>query len=198
VLLLSTKITRRCRENVKPITENHIEQYAIEELQALGYGYVYGPEIEREDFGQVVLIENLRRQVAVINPDIPDEAREQAVQKVLRIFSPDLLTNNEQFHQLEKIKVPYTQDGFERSHEVALIDFGNIENNDFLAVNQFTVTHNNRSKRIDVLLFVNGIPLVLMELKNATGKPQRSAPPLTRSRRTRLSSRRSLITTFSR
>ena len=157
---------------MKPITENHIEQYAIEELQALGYGYVYGPEIEREDFGQIVLIENLRRQVAVINPDIPDEAREQAIQKVLRIFSPDLLTNNEQFHQflIEKVKIPYTQDGFERSHEVALIDFQKIDNNDFLAVNQFTVTHNNRSKRIDVLLFVNGIPLVLMELKNAAGE----------------------------
>lgn len=154
---------------MKPITENHIEQYAIEELQALGYGYVYGPEIEREDFGQVVLIESLRRQVAVINPDIPDEAREQAIQKVLRIFSPDLLANNETFHEflIEKVRIPYQKDGFERSHEVALIDFENPANNEFLVVNQFTITENNQNKRPDVLLFVNGIPLVVIELKGA-------------------------------
>ncbi len=154
---------------MKPITENHIEQYAIEELQALWYGYVYGPEIEREDFGQVVLIESLRRQVAVINPDIPDEAREQAIQKVLRIFGGDLLANNETFHEflIEKVRVPYQKDGFERSHEVALIDFENPANNEFLVVNQFTITENNQNKRPDVLLFVNGIPLVVIELKNA-------------------------------
>lgn len=155
---------------VKPITENHIEQYAIEELQALGYGYVYGPEIERDDFGQVVLVESLRRQVAVINPDISDEAREQAIQKALRIFSPVLLTNNEEFHQLlvEKVRVPYQKDGFERSHEVALIDFENPTNNEFLVVNQFTITENNQNKRPDILLFINGIPLVVIELKNPT------------------------------
>jgi len=154
---------------VKPINENHIEQYAIEELQALGYDYVYGPEIEREDFGQVVLVERLRRQVAVINPDIPEEAREQAIQKVLRIFSPDLLANNETFHEflIEKVRIPYQKDGFERSHEVALIDFENPANNEFLVVNQFTITENNQNKRPDVLLFVNGIPLVVIELKGA-------------------------------
>ena len=154
---------------MKPINENHIEQYAIEELQALGYDYVYGPEIEREDFGQVVLVERLRRQVAVINPDIPEEAREQAIQKVLRIFSPDLLANNETFHEflIEKVRIPYQKDGFERSHEVALIDFENPANNEFLVVNQFTITENNQNKRPDVLLFVNGIPLVVIELKGA-------------------------------
>lgn len=77
---------------------------------------------------------------------------------------------NEEFHSylIEKVKVPYTEDGFERSHEVALIDFENIDNNEFLAVNQFTITENNQNKRPDVLLFVNGIPLVVIELKNAT------------------------------
>ncbi len=154
---------------MKPITENHIEQYAIEELQALGYGYVYGPETEREDFGQIVLVESLRRQVAIINPDIPDEAREQAIQKVLRIFSPDLLANNETFHEflIEKVRIPYQKDGFERSHEVALIDFENPANNEFLVVNQFTITENNQNKRPDILLFINGIPLVVIELKGA-------------------------------
>ena len=156
---------------MKPITENHIEQYAIEELQAIGYVYVYGPEIEREDFGQIVLIESLRRQVAVINPDIPDEAREQAIRKAVTLSnSPsgrELLSQNEEFHEflIEKVRIPYQKDGFERSHEVALIDFENPACNEFLVVNQFTITENNQNKRPDVLLFVNGIPLVVIELK---------------------------------
>ncbi len=81
---------------MKPITENHIEQYAISELQELGYQYVFAPSLnpsqwegrsERESYEQIVLIGRLRDAVARINPDIPDEAREQAIQKVLRIFA---------------------------------------------------------------------------------------------------------------
>lgn len=162
---------------MKPITENHIEQYAIEELESLGYKYVYGGDIapggdseERESYEQIVLTDRLRQQVSAINPDIPESAREQAVQSALRIFSPVLLTNNEDFHQflIEKIRIPYQKDGFERSHEVALIDFDNPANNEFLVVNQYTITENNQNKRPDILLFVNGIPLVIIELKNPT------------------------------
>ncbi len=162
---------------MKPITENHIEQYAIEELEGLGYSYVYGGDIapggdaaERESYEQIVLTDRLRRQVTVINPDIPESAREQAVQNVLRIFSPVLLTDNEDFHQflIEKVRIPYQKDGFERSHEVALIDFEDISNNEFLVVNQYTISENNQNKRPDILLFVNGIPLVVIELKNPT------------------------------
>ncbi len=161
---------------MKPITENHVEQYAIEELERLGYQYVHGGVIapggdaaERESYEQIVLTDRLRKQVAVINPEIPESAREQAVQKVLRVFSPVLLTNNEDFHQflIEKVRIPYQKDGFERSHEVALIDFENISNNEFLVVNQYTVSENNQNKRPDILLFVNGIPLVVIELKGA-------------------------------
>ncbi len=81
-------------------------------------------------------------------------------QKVLRIYSPDLLHNNETFHQflVEKVRIPYQQDGYERSHEVSLIDFDNPLNNEFLAVNQYTIIENNQNKRPDILLFVNGIP----------------------------------------
>ena len=88
---------------------------------------------------------------------------------ILRIYSPELLHNNETFHQflIEKVKVPYQQDGYERSHEVALLDFHNPSNNEFLAVNQYTVIENNQNKRPDILLFVNGIPFVVIELKNA-------------------------------
>lgn len=161
---------------MKPITENIIEESAIEILQSKGWEYVNGKEIspeglfcERENFGDVVLTKRLREAIAKINPNIPADAQEAAVQKVLRIYSPDLLHNNEEFHKLlvEKVKVPYQQNGYERSHEVALIDFENIDNNQFLVVNQFTIIERNQNKRPDVLLFVNGIPLVVIELKNA-------------------------------
>src|SRR5205085_8417481 len=149
---------------------------AIETLEALGWNYVHGLQIapgaessERESFEQVILIGRLRKQLAAINPGIPEAAREQAIQKVLRLYSPDLISNNEEFHQflVEKIRIPYQQDGYQRSHEVALIDFDHLENNEFLIVNQFTVVENNQNKRPDILLFVNGLPLVVIELKNA-------------------------------
>lgn len=161
---------------MKPITESHIEEMALNDLQALGYAYAHGPVIspagdgqERESYEQVLLLDRLRTAAARINPKIPVDFVEQAIQKAAKLYGPDLQTNNEEFHSflVEKIKVPYTLDGFERSHEVALIDFDNIENNDFLAVNQFTIIENNQTKRPDVLLFVNGIPLVILELKNA-------------------------------
>jgi len=164
---------------MKPITENIIEQSAIEILQSQGWEYANGKEIspeglfcERESFSQVVLLSRLRTAIAKINPTIPLDAQEAAVQKVLRIASPDLLHNNEEFHRLlvEKVKIPYQQNGYERSHEVALIDFENPTNNQFLVVNQYTIIENNQNKRPDVLLFVNGLPLVVIELKNAASE----------------------------
>lgn len=161
---------------MKPITEDKIETFALEVLQSMGWEYVHGlmlapgaEQAERENFEQIVLVERLRKSVAVLNPTIPQDAQEQAVQKVLRIYSPELLHNNETFHQLliEKVKIPYQQDGFERSYEVALIDFENPLNNEFLCINQYTIVENNQNKRPDVLLFVNGLPLVVIELKNA-------------------------------
>ena len=158
------------------ITEDHIESFSIELLQSLGWQYIHGLAIapgaeqsERESFEQVVLIDRLRKSLSIINPLIPKEAQEQAIQNVLRIYSPELLHNNEEFHKLliEKVKIPYQQDGYERSHEVALIDFENLENNQFLVVNQFTVIEKNQNKRPDIILFVNGLPLVVIELKNA-------------------------------
>jgi type I restriction enzyme R subunit len=158
------------------ITESQIEQFAIEVIKPLGWEYVHGLFIapgaenaERESFEQIILTQRLRKAVAKLNRDIPADAQEQAVQKVLRIYSPDMLHNNETFHQflIEKVKIPYQQDGYERSYEVALIDFVHPYNNEFLVVNQYTIVENNQNKRPDILLFVNGIPIVLMELKNA-------------------------------
>ncbi|MFC4212659.1 type I restriction endonuclease subunit R [Pedobacter lithocola] len=161
---------------MKPITEDKIEIFAIETLQALGWEYVPGifiapgaQEAERKNFEQIILIDRLRKAVAILNPAIPQDAQEQAVQKVLRIYSPELLHNNESFHQflVEKVKIPYQQDGFERSYEVALVDFEDQANNEFLCINQYTIVEKNQNKRPDILLFVNGIPLVVIELKNA-------------------------------
>ena len=161
---------------MNPITENNIETFAIDVLKTLGWQYVHGLSLapgaecaERESFEHIILTQRLSNAVARLNPDIPSDAQEQAVQKVLRIYSPDLLHNNETFHQflVEKVKIPYQQDGYERSYEVALIDFAHPSNNEFLVVNQYTIIENNQNKRPDILLFINGIPIVLIELKNA-------------------------------
>ncbi len=161
---------------MKPISENHIETLAIEILQQKGWEYVHGLSIapgaeyaERATYEDIVLKARLRQAIAKINPHIPEHIQEQAVQKAINIYSPVLLHNNETFHELlvEKIKIPYQLDGYERSHEVALFDFEQPLNNEFLVVNQYTITENGNNKRPDVLLFVNGIPLVVIELKNA-------------------------------
>lgn len=158
------------------VTENDIELYAIEELENLGYTYVYGPDIapegqaeERASFAEVVLTERLKNAINRINPNIPHHAKDDALKQVLRIGSPDLLSDNEAFHRMltEGINVSYQKDGNQRGDIVKLVDFDTVENNEFNVVNQFTIVENNNNKRPDVILFVNGLPLVVIELKNA-------------------------------
>ncbi|MBK9763003.1 MAG: type I restriction endonuclease subunit R [Flavobacteriales bacterium] len=158
------------------MTEDQIEQFAIGRLRELGYAYQHGPGIahdgehpERASYEQVLLLERLRAAVRRINPRIPAAAQEEAVKQVARIASPELLVNNEVFHRMltEGVKVDYQQDGNTRGDLVWLVDFTSPANNDLLVVNQYTVVENGKNKRPDVLLFVNGLPLVLMELKNA-------------------------------
>lgn len=157
------------------ITESEIEQFAIEQLEYLGYQHLYGPDIdpdgdrlERESFGDVLLMERLRTAVGRINPDIPAEVRENAIKQIQRLNSTELIANNEAFHRMltEGIKVSYQKDGSSRGDLVWLIDFKNPENNDFFVTNQFTVIENDINKRPDIILFVNGLPLVIIELKN--------------------------------
>ncbi|MBU5819077.1 type I restriction endonuclease subunit R, partial [Acinetobacter baumannii] len=152
------------------------ERLVIERLEALGYEYVYGPDIapdsetpERSSFEQVLLLDRLQQAVRRINPGIHADAQAEAVREIQRIASPELIANNETFHRLltEGIPVTLQKDGDERGDRVWLIDFNNPHNNEFLVVNQFTIVENGHNKRPDVLLFINGIPLVLMELKNA-------------------------------
>ncbi len=160
------------------ITENHIELMAIELLERQGFRYVYGPDMapdaegggaERNSYEEVVLAHRLENAIRKLNPTLPVQAQQEALKTVLRIHSPELLTNNESFHRLltEGVKVTHQKDGNERGDLVWLVDFKNPDYNEFLVVNQFTVTENGHSKRPDLVIFVNGLPLVVLELKNA-------------------------------
>lgn len=157
------------------ITESVIEDFVIELLKSQGYRYVSGPDIapdgvkpERRSYEDVLLFDRLRKAIERINPYIPAEAREDAIKQIQQSNAPDLIANNETFHRMltEGINVSYRKDGIERGDLVWLIDFNNPENNDFLVVNQFTVIENNVNKRPDMIIFVNGLPLVVIELKN--------------------------------
>ena len=159
------------------LTENAIEEYAIELLRGLGYGYCHGPDLapdgaspERASFADVLLLERLRGAIDLLNPTVPAEAREDALRQVQRIASPELLVNNETFHRLltEGVPVQYQKDGHPRGDRVWLADFQRPARNEFLAVNQLTIVENGHNKRPDLVLFVNGLPLVVLELKNAT------------------------------
>jgi len=158
------------------ITENEIENFAIELFEKLGYQYIYAPDIapdsetpERVRFEDVLLLERLRTAVARINPSIPLDAREEAIKQIQRLNSPELIANNDAFHRMltEGIKVTYQDKGHARGDLVWLVDFAQPDNNEFVVANQFTVIENHQNKRPDVVLFVNGLPLVVIELKNA-------------------------------
>lgn len=157
------------------ITESGIEKFAIELLERQGYRYVYAPDIapdsdtpQRESFEDVLLLERLRTALGRINPSVPADAREDAIRQVRRLSSPELISSNEAFHRMltEGINVSYHKDGNDRGDLVWLIDFNDPENNEFLVANQFTVVENDVNKRPDIILFINGLPLVVIELKN--------------------------------
>lgn len=159
------------------MTENEIEKLAITLLEHQGYTYINGvhlapdaPDSERTTFEEVVLKQRLENAVRRINPTIPTDAQQDAVKQILRIASPDVLSNNETFHRLLTEGIPVTKrvDGQVRGDRVFLIDFESPLHNEFLVVNQFTIVENGVNKRPDIILFVNGLPLVVIELKNAT------------------------------
>lgn len=158
------------------ITENEIEQIALDILnEDLGYTVLYGPDIaegdtKERDYNEVVLQKRLREAIEKINPDIPFDAKEEAFKKALRTTTISLFDNNQAFHRMltEGIDVKFgIGDGKAKTDKVWLIDFANPENNEFLAINQFTVIENHNNKRPDIVLFVNGLPLVVIEFKNA-------------------------------
>jgi type I restriction enzyme R subunit len=159
----------------KIITEEDLEKECLDLFNSLGYCRVYGPDIseggvaEERKYGEVVLVGRLRDALRRINKSIPDGALDEAVKKVLRTESQDPVVNNQLFHRLVANGVPVEfkrSDGTVKDELVWLFDFANMGNNEFLAVNQFTIIEERNNRRPDIILFVNGLPLVLFELKN--------------------------------
>ncbi len=157
------------------ISENHIEQVVIREFIDLGYHYLNGTDIspdgqyQEREYNEVVLKERLRNAITHLNPTVPAEAQEEAIRKVQRSNSPTLFQNNYQFHKYltEGVDVEYRKGDRIAGDTVWLVDYVNPENNEFLVINQFTIIEGNNNKRPDIILFVNGLPLVVIELKNA-------------------------------
>ena len=157
------------------ICENDIEKIALSYLQNLGYSCILGTDISPDgehterQYNEVVLVTRLRDAIDKLNPNITQDAKDDALKKILRTDSPNALINNENFHMYltEGIDVEVrTTDGI-RGEKVYIVDFNQPERNEFLAINQFTVIEGNQNKRPDIILFINGLPLVVIELKNA-------------------------------
>ena len=158
------------------LDEAQVEVGLIELLRELGYEYAFGPDIacdgvrpERTSYADVVLDDRLRQALTRINPDVPSDAIDEAIRKVTRVESPSLIANNRTSHKLvtEGVPVEYHGDDGRIVHDsVRLIDFAEPDNNDWLAVNQFTVIENKRNRRADVVVFINGLPIAVAELKN--------------------------------
>lgn len=150
------------------INENSIEQNLIELLKKQNYRYLHGSQIER-NLDSVILEDELKNSLKRLNPLLPQSARTEAYNQILHVGSSDMMASNEKFHNLlcEGVTVEYEKDGNTQGINVKLIDLDDIDSNDFLVVNQFIIKENNNEKRLDVVLFINGLPLVIIELKNA-------------------------------
>lgn len=161
----------------KGFSEGLVEEAVIATLKELGYKYqpasVISPDgtaPAREAYGDVLLLEQLRTAVTRLNPTIPLDARERAVRQLVVTETPSLVEENRRIHKLitEGVDVEFSiGDGQVKGDKVRLIDFDNPDNNDWLVTNQFTVVEGKHTRRTDVMIFVNGLPLGIIELKNA-------------------------------
>ena len=162
--------------SLNSFTESVVEQAALAWLESLGYTILSGLEIapgesqaERANYGQVVLERRLRQALQRLNQRVPVDALEEAFRKLTLQDLPSLIANNHVLHRylVEGVPVEYQRpDGSIGGDLVNVLDYDNPENNEFLAVNQFTVVEDRHERRADVVLFVNGLPLAVMELKN--------------------------------
>ena len=159
----------------KRMTESDLEELFLEILSEIGYSVRFGPDIspgskeQEREYSETLLIDRLKERLRLINPEFPHDAIDDAIRTLMKNKSQDPVSNNHDFHRMlvNGIDVQYKrEDGSIKHDKVFLFDFNHMENNEFLAVNQFTVIENKHERRPDIVLFVNGIPLVLIELKN--------------------------------
>ena len=157
------------------ISEDHLEQLALTWFQDSGWGYCYGPDIapdgtapERADYRQVVLAVRLLDALRRLNPDIPEVVLDEVVHRVGKLHEPSLIQSNRVFHELllDGVAVEVEVDGVKRGDRVRLMDFEHPENNRFLVVNQFTIQGIKQPRRPDLVCFINGLPIAVLELKN--------------------------------
>ncbi|TYP71023.1 type I restriction endonuclease subunit R [Aquimarina intermedia] len=161
------------------LNENTIEISLIDQLVNQGYTYYNGTDIspigenpQRENFSSVLLENQFKESLKKLNPSLPESARVEAYQKIINLGTDDIMENNERFHTLltNGVTVEYTKEGITKGINVKLLDVKNPENNNFWVVNQLVVKENNSEKRFDVVIYVNGLPLVFIELKSATNE----------------------------
>ena len=154
------------------IDESGVEKATLEWLDSTGWVGVHGPDAsipERRDYGEVVLSVRSRSAVAGLNPDVPDDALENALRRLTHPAGATLEARNRAFHRMivAGVTVEYVdRDGRVRGAQVRVVDFDAPDSNDWLAINQFTVVESRRERRPDIVLFVNGLPLAVIELKN--------------------------------
>lgn len=161
-------------------SEDVVEQASIEILQDLGWNYLHGTVIapdgaaaERQAFSDVILLPRLERAVADLNPTLPEAARSEAIRRLLTSETGSLIEENRRIHRLltDGVPVEYRNgDGRVVGDKVWLLDLDKVDANDWLAVNQFSVVEGSQNRRPDVILFVNGLPLAVLELKNAAAE----------------------------
>jgi type I restriction enzyme R subunit len=139
-------------------TESILEQATLDILSELGYTTLNANE-ERKSYSNIILSDRLQSALTSINPNIPLDTIEEAIRKLTRTDSPSLIENNKQFHKYltEGIDIEYSTENRIKYDKLWLIDFNNPNNNDFLALNQFTVVENKHNRRPDVVIFINFI-----------------------------------------
>ena len=158
----------------KILTESEVEEAVLYILEEIGYTIIHGPDIseggEREErkYHEVVLIHRLKDALERINKKIPKEAIEEAIKKIIRTDSQNQIINNQSFHKYitDGVPVEYKKNGEIKNDIVFLFDYEYVYNNEFSAVNQFTIIEERTNRRPDIILFINGLPLVIIELKN--------------------------------
>lgn len=155
--------------------ESVVEEAALSWFEGLDYAILNGPEIapdqlfaERESYGEVILFRRLRDAAVILNPIIPTETIDEVIARIAVAYHPSLERNNQEFHRMltDGVSVEYQAEDRIAHDYVKLIDFNNPDNNEFLVVNQYTVVEGEHNRRPDIVVFINGLPVAVIELKN--------------------------------